>query len=64
MTLWTGDEWRWSLTAGTSRPTIDVIEPAEKRKPRAGARRVPFGFARALDPAPVAEPLRWAGDDS
>jgi hypothetical protein len=51
---WTGDEWRWSLTAPVTRPTVAVIEPpeAEDEAPKRQGCSVPFGFARALDAPP------------
>lgn len=55
MPSWSG--WNWYVRDGGGyRPTISVIDrPAEsydayheRRKREEGARRVPFGFARAL----------------
>ncbi len=60
---WSGDEWRWRLTARTSQLSISIIEPADEEKPK-DPRAVPFGFARVLAPEPAeVEPLLWEGAD-
>ncbi len=54
MITWSGQNW-WERPA-YHRPTIAVIEPpsesydayADRREREKGARRVPFGFSRAL----------------
>lgn len=46
---WSGDEWRWHLDEAPYRTGIEVIEPAEVREVPDGARRVAFGFSRALE---------------
>ncbi len=64
-----GDAWRWDVEWQRyrhphSRHSISVIEPAEKREDLPGARRVPYGFARALYAASEQEPLLWDGDQA
>ena len=60
MAYWNGDEFRWRLKAPSSVPSMTVSdlsdEAKEERKTRvkAGARVVPFGFARALQSEPSA----------
>lgn len=62
---WSGDEWRWHRWSAPAIPlySISVIEAAEKHAPPANARRVPFGFSRALGPVEPREPLLWEGED-
>ena len=46
-----GDCWRWWLGESyvPTRSSIDVIEPAQKPEIPKDARRVSFGFSRALE---------------
>lgn len=52
MGRWHGDEWRWRPQEHPSQAssTISVIEvpDEEKKDPPPRAKRVPFGFSRAL----------------
>lgn len=68
MDAWNGDNWRWhrwSAARHAPQASISVIEPAAVEKPPpSNARRVPFGFARVLEPELVErEPLTWEGED-
>jgi hypothetical protein len=58
MIRWSGQNFYAQRTGPT---TISVIEPAGKREDPPDAKRVPFGFARAI-PQPEPEPLLWEGE--
>lgn len=77
MMRWNGEGWRWrehlhrrptSRTISVIERTADQEQDARDRdegKLKAGARRVPFGFARALGPPAVeCEPMLWEGDQA
>ena len=64
------ENWRWQAQARSSVPSITVSDlSADARqdraeKIRAGARVVPFGFARVIAPPAVErDPLLWEGED-
>lgn len=68
MGRWNGDNWRWHKRCHpeVTQRTIAVIEvpEEERKKPAPGAKRVPFGFGRALaegtkDPNPLGEVSPW-----
>jgi hypothetical protein len=56
---WSGDEWRWRLKQTGHQTSIEVIEPAEPRCEPKNARRVAFGFSRALEAEMLDALDRW-----
>jgi hypothetical protein len=55
------EAYRWEMRSHHTKPTVSVIEPAQKDDAEANT---PFGFARVLEPeseAPHVETDHWEG---